>query len=171
LASTAPTWVRAQGVGLLFGPLPFDVQNNLDIAFDGASVGAATLRLGFGGVVPAIDGFVVEPLGAPALIDLLAPGSAPDPAHQRNALVVGAAGDAPPLLLRDFAFGLLRPQDLLRLRFDFTGLRLRSGAGATTVLEAEVAGQPGCMSSAWGRSTAPRRRSSCSRARPSGRCR
>jgi hypothetical protein len=146
LATTADSWVEAQGVGLHFGALPFTAQNNLDIGFDDATVSAIDVQLGFGGVLLPLDGFVVEPFGAPALIALLPPGSTPDPAQQRNALVVGAAAvGAAPLMLRDYAFGLLRPQDLLRLRFDFVGRRLRAGTGQTPTLEAEAPGQAGTM--------------------------
>jgi hypothetical protein len=146
LGTSADTWVATQGVALLFGPMPPEIQTNLSVDFDGATATAMDLRPGFGGVVFPLDGFIVEPLAAPALIALLPPANTPDPAAQRNALVVGtAAGDVAPLMLRDFAFGLLRTQDLLRLRFDFAGRRLRAGAGGAPTLEADAAGQPGTM--------------------------
>jgi hypothetical protein len=145
-ASTDRLWTRTQGVGLALGALVVEPPRaNFVLGYDGAQASVQRCELPYSGLSVALDGCVVEPAGAGNHLSLLPPGARPD-GSVRNWLCIGAppAGMAA-LCLHDVGFSVLRPADLLVLRFDLRGLVLQAARGATPTLQPALPGQPGYL--------------------------
>jgi hypothetical protein len=140
-------WAKSGGTGLLLGPGDPERLGNILFAFDGAKATALQCRFSLFGLVPPLNGAIVDPGDPAGFLSILPIGTVPDPAGELNWVLIGSLQHgAVRLRISSPTFNVLRPEDLLALKFRFEGMALLGSDGEAPGLAVAQPGRQGRLS-------------------------